>query len=379
MENKQVLTNLLQEQKEFLNEVTSYQIEGISQESMDNTTNEDKNSIRNVLMKCTGIIAVERTYHTEKRGQWLLVIKQNQYQVVTQYINKNIEQLYKKRNDKTNKLITYTLDTNKTAYRLKLTPTYTGKVGTYAEVLKRRFDQKQFFNTNSYRPNGTNIINSMETPQKIGDDAKICTTNTTDQDSLNQTKTSINNTNNNHPKLSNRTNENRINVNEENKGNPKTIQEALENEKKNSVSLRNEIDKLKEANNKMLESIHQKLEQKLEKMLEKRIMEVSVVVANTVAGKLTNAIQGILQRNLMPMPSTKQHYIENSKSNPKYISPIKNRKINGDTSATGKEITTEKSTGIRNILNEIQHIDPTSEKIIDPPHDNKIGSVSRVT
>ena len=131
MENQQVLTNLLIEQKDFLNKVTSHQLEGISQESMDNKTEEDKSSIRDLLMNCEEIVAVEKTYHTEKKGQWLLVIKQNQNQTVTQYINKNIEKLYKKRNKKTSRLITYTLDIEKMAYRLKIIPTYTGKVGTY--------------------------------------------------------------------------------------------------------------------------------------------------------------------------------------------------------------------------------------------------------
>ena len=148
MEAKEVLTSLLTEHKEFNDTVTSYQIDGISNKDMLSKTDKEPESIKELLLQCEGILAVERTFHTETKGQWLLVIQKNKTQTVTNYINSNIEKIYRKKREKKTRLITYKSDATSKAYRLQIVPTYTGKVGTYAEVLKKRFVK----NTQTQKP-----------------------------------------------------------------------------------------------------------------------------------------------------------------------------------------------------------------------------------
>ena len=109
-------------------------------------------------------------------------------------------------------------------------------------------------------------------------------------------------------------------------------------------------------------------------------MEVSAVVANMVAEKLTDAIQGMFQRNLISMAAPNQSFTNITQSTPKYISTTsQTRNIDEDTPIYAEKRRTESHTGVRNIMDDIQNIDPRSRQTIDPPHDCNIGSESMVT
>ena len=81
MEMKEVLTSILLEHKEFTENVTSYQIDGIAYKDMLSQISIKEGSIKELLLKCKGILTVKITFHTETKGQWLLIIQQNKIQI----------------------------------------------------------------------------------------------------------------------------------------------------------------------------------------------------------------------------------------------------------------------------------------------------------
>ena len=54
---------------------------------------------------------------------------------------------------------------------------------------------------------------------------------------------------------------------------------------------------MKKSNKSLLEKFKQEMKTKVEEILEKRIMDVSMLVANTVAGKIMEALKTMLQKN----------------------------------------------------------------------------------
>ena len=76
-----------------------------------------------------------------------------------------IYQIYiKRKKGKKTRLITFTTEAPKKAYKLQLTPQYAEKVGTYAEVLKRRYD-KRTYTREDITSNDTN--NDANQPHEI--------------------------------------------------------------------------------------------------------------------------------------------------------------------------------------------------------------------
>ena len=109
-------------------------------------------------------------------------------------------------------------------------------------------------------------------------------------------------------------------------------------------------------------------------------MEVSVAVSNIVTGKLTEAIQGMFQRNLLSMNGVNHSLKNRVPSTPKHISPISHmiNKEEGHTTYNARN-RMEYDPGVRNIMEDIQEIDLKNIQTNDPPHDNPTGSENMVT
>ena len=141
MENSEVLTNILKEQKTFVDNVTNYQINGISEQEMFHAT-EKESTIHAILTECDGVQAIESTHLTDKRGQWNIIVSKNKIQTVTKYITQNIDRIYKHKKNQTPQLVTYQQTTDQVGYSLRLSNTVPSRISTYAEVLRRRFSTK---------------------------------------------------------------------------------------------------------------------------------------------------------------------------------------------------------------------------------------------
>ncbi len=142
MEGKEVLSNLLQEHQEYIDRVTNFQVGGISTQSMKYGAAGNE-SIRTMLLQCEGVSAVEPTYQTDSRGQWNIVVDKNSVRHLSDYIQKNLSSLYVNRKGQKSKLIESKQETQNPSYKLILVDQADSKVGSYAEVLKRRFPRNE--------------------------------------------------------------------------------------------------------------------------------------------------------------------------------------------------------------------------------------------
>ena len=138
MESKETLSKILQEHREFVTETTSFQVEGISYTDMRNT-HQSECTIEDILLKGPGVKAVEPTYQTEARGQWILVITSKEAPHIMEYIQQHLPSIYKRKRGQQAKLVTHQINDNTKGYKFAMVDKISSTVGTYAEVLTRRF------------------------------------------------------------------------------------------------------------------------------------------------------------------------------------------------------------------------------------------------
>ena len=141
MEGKDVMRAILSEQQEFLDNVTSFHLSGISYEDMKYGKN-GQESIQDFLYKCKGVQAIESTYQTAERGSWLLVVEKEHLKGLSTDVGNNLAFLYQNRGGQTSKVVENRTNQVKQGYRLILVDNSQTKVGTYAEVLKRRLSSR---------------------------------------------------------------------------------------------------------------------------------------------------------------------------------------------------------------------------------------------
>ena len=140
MEGKGVLSSLLMEHQEYIDSVTNFQIEGISYESMKHSINSNV-TIQDILMRCQGVMGIEPIYQTDRRGQWNILVQKDKVSQLSNFVKENLSLIYSNRKDKIPKLIERNNDP-KEGYKLILVDKSLSKVGTYAEVLTRRFPSR---------------------------------------------------------------------------------------------------------------------------------------------------------------------------------------------------------------------------------------------
>jgi len=138
LEGKEALHNLLVEQAEFIRGVTSIQFDGIAYEEM-YTQNKGLETIKDILLKGPGVKALEKTHQTQYKGQWLVVVRKDSVSSLMKYITKNLPSIYKNKLGQQPKLITYQTEQQSVGHKLVMMETHMRKVGTYADILMRRF------------------------------------------------------------------------------------------------------------------------------------------------------------------------------------------------------------------------------------------------
>ena len=100
VEGKEIMTDLLQEHANFLQNVTSIHLSGISRQAMNGSSPNDESNTCTLLKQCKGIWAIEPTHFTEKNGTWIIVLQKDSMAEVSQYIKNNLENIYRNRKGK---------------------------------------------------------------------------------------------------------------------------------------------------------------------------------------------------------------------------------------------------------------------------------------
>ncbi len=96
-------------------------------------------STAELLLAGPGVRALEKTYQTDYRGHWLLVVENDKITDLGEYITQNVVCIYGNRNGKKPKVVPDQSNSQQKGYRLFLIDKSLVKVGTYAEVLPRQF------------------------------------------------------------------------------------------------------------------------------------------------------------------------------------------------------------------------------------------------
>ena len=154
MEGKDVLTSILQEQSDYINNTIGVPITGITEEAMKVPKNSDTKSIKQVLMGTHLVESVERTYATKSNGKWILIVKKNKQTQVMTYLKENMIKLYRNHNGQS-RLIN--MNTEKEKLQEKKRTTY--GVLTYAAALTSRYRKQTNQQTKT-------IPNTVEQKQK---------------------------------------------------------------------------------------------------------------------------------------------------------------------------------------------------------------------
>lgn len=139
MEGKQVLTQILQEQQEFVQDMESFHIEGIMEEDMYSNVKDNETILEKILLKGPGVQAIKPTYQTKYKGQWILVVKGRKLPSLTEHIKENMSRIYHNKKGRQPRLFTHQLNSQNGGYKLSIFDKTISKVGTYTKVLKRRF------------------------------------------------------------------------------------------------------------------------------------------------------------------------------------------------------------------------------------------------
>ena len=298
MEGKEVLRKLLKEHQEYILTLTSCQIGGISTQDMV-ATDGTLESIQQIFLKMDGVKAVEKMYHTDYSRQWMLVIEKDKIHKLVEQVQQNLSRLYNRRTTKNPRLITYKLDTGATGYRLMATEGSHGKIGSYAEVLKRRFPTEgddfgslptssKTIRSDKYtsmRKEGTELKDKTE-GEKDGEGTK---NSRYKKSGINDKNISIQQYNQGHNSPENRT------------GGAETQNTDVE---RHTTNIRKEIQllekgfndrllELEQSNKRLLETMDNRIAKRVEKTMDKKADHISDVTADMVTKRLMKAITGI--------------------------------------------------------------------------------------
>ena len=376
MAGKEVVSQILTEQKNFLGKISSIQLEGISLEDMSTFCEVRKNTLKDYFLDIPGVLSVERTFFTDTRGQWLLVIDHTQSDNVKKYFEEQLTTIYKAKRDCKIRLLTYQVPNANKAYRLQILQDVIGKVGSYAEALTKRFSstgknvgpvqksmiQKQKTNVGytdfptehdaqDFPPLGIVPNNHTTKPDATYTEQKqtIADKLTNTQD-INHTSTSTNKKNF---------------VIEADKS--ADITKSAQAPKYQDLA--DTITTLREENKKHLEAITTVLEQKIDQVIESRMIELSNTVATTVAAQLLKTMRGLAS----------SHKAKSCTQDSQFLTPprIDPGKLTEDsvniTQSAEKQRPMQMPSNARtqDMLSELDKIGRQTNSITDPPHDIK--------
>ena len=347
----------------------------------------NKQSIRQLLQTIEGVEAVERLHHTDRSNQWLLVVQKDKIQNLTAYMQHNLGLLYKSRVTAVPKLITYNIDTGETAYRLLLKETNYGKIGTYAEVLTKRFPtvpaqgnrptrptqeqhEKHNKSDQSERAFHSNRRSSQNTDQRATkkvQHTRISHSNTT-QHLLSNTE-ERGNIIRRHMETDTDTHHMTQSIADERDFPPlETTNDKMEtNQTIDNLeqTLTKKLFQIEKTNTEWMQKMEQQMEERLDSILDTKLLTMSQVVADAVTKKLMKVIKEKIGG------SENKHSVLENKNNHRITqdSPMKGDQDTPDSNVTKdrKTIEIQKDRTI-DTSNTIQQGQPPSTKN-DSPHD----------
>ncbi len=399
LEGKEALHNLLVEQADFISKVTSIQLDGIAYKEMFNQ-NKDLVTIKDILLQGPGVKAIEKTHQTQYKGQWLVVVQKNNVSSLLKYITKNLSSLYKNKVGQQPKLITYKTDQHTVGHKLVLMETHMRKVGTYADILMRRFrpnedsksQKSNKVSQNNHREQTTGdesqsdgindakeidkevedrLLWKTSSPRKKGQDGFVSRrgyvlSQLDDKQQLEGEQIK---------KIQGDLQQERTNISQLREDVSKTIdtQSAYKQQvdtkvKEIETSIQASLDAMESKNQTMFAELKKKLEDKLETIMEQRMLKISQVVGNAVTAKIMRAMDLMLRKRIpnienieginMQLPITQE--------SPHWGSPT------GLTSkgSTGYNLTKINEDINKQMLQELNDIDITTTTHTDPPHDD---------
>ncbi len=107
------------------------------------------------------------------KGQWLLVVKSNKVQKLTQYIKRVLPEVYTNKAGKQPKLVTHQTPLKTTIYKFKMMDKTMSTVSTYAEILTKRFIEKTHTTKNTSNHKDTGELGSTSSKsQRSNDDGR---------------------------------------------------------------------------------------------------------------------------------------------------------------------------------------------------------------
>ncbi len=370
LEGKEVVTKLLTEHKKFINDTTSIQVEGISLEDMNRFNTERNNTLKEFLLEALGVLAVERTFFTTNRGQWLLVIKRNYTAKVRAFFEAQLSAIYNSKRDCKVRLLTYQEQKSNSAYRLQVIQDCLGKVSSYAEVLTRRFASRNSTeknkDTDSATP-GNARNNGYQANDLLADadsfpplssnneknNSNVLPEDTKDKKDLSKVVQKRTNSQSSESLLSSEQNKRDGELN------------SSSSEVPGSTLISSTIEKLRLENRRQMEKIAVTLEEKMEKLFDSKMVELSDTVATTVAVQLLRSMKGLFSKTkntaqTEPNPSTPISESRETKLSNVVVSQ------SGEKSPKQKKFIPHSST---DMLSELNRIEKQQKNAKDLPHD----------
>ena len=278
-----------------MDEITSIQIEGISMKDMEQLNLNTNMTLKKLLLNISGVCAVERTFYTERRGQWIVVIKKGSIVQFKEFINKNLSVIYSAKRDGKMRLVTYQVTNSIKAYKLQMIRKYSNSVGSYAEALMKRFGKEdsdkgtRSETSNDMQPlsNGDeNILvdenlQNMEFPplsspkvQTSTNDPKISTTNPTTAEILQQPGDNKNTQTKIGVLQQTDREESRTNINPPSTTKPSTDE------------MQQHVQMLRDENTRNIDALATSLENKFDEIIERKMEEITSTLADAIAAQV---------------------------------------------------------------------------------------------
>jgi len=141
MQNKELLTNVLMEQRQFIDKVTKFQLSGISRTDMYDNKHGGP-TIQEIILDGNGVQAVEATFQTDRRGMWIVVVDKEKVDLLPAHLKQYMDRIYKSKSSIPSRLFTHQGGQN-TKASFQIGSTMKSKVQTYADALRQRFGDKK--------------------------------------------------------------------------------------------------------------------------------------------------------------------------------------------------------------------------------------------
>ena len=391
MEGKDILTQILQEHQDFLQQVTSIQIGGITYEEMTRSAPQKEPLITRFL-QCEGVYALEPTYHTANTGQWLLVVKKKRIETIKKYISNTQAEIYKGRGGKSSPEFRYKESPNTQGYKLVVVDRWTSRVGTYAEALRNRFQSgkptTQIMGPSTVMDSETSSgkvqghahlnkeqeLNARQSKQSRqysavhgrAEDSVLGNSVTTMELGADETTDSDLNALDQHG----------IEGEEYRTTSKQAIQETTNHEKamkEMEAIFEKKITEMNNHNNEFIESVERKINKRVEDIMESKLNKMSQMVSDMVTARLLKGMTTMMHRKAAKenqdegVKVTKVSQTSQSPSTPPDINNIRQKKpiISGTRSFSTTEL----------MVQELSNIENSTPPRTDPPHDvTKIGS-----